>query len=60
MTTIRTAVNEIGTTDLWKQCDKHVIEKENEYCVLPPINPLIISLNSDDSSPESDDDDDDV
>lgn len=57
MATIRTVVNEIDKTDLWKQCVKHVIEKENEYCVLPPVNPLIISLNNDDSSSESDDDD---
>ena len=32
----------------------HVIEKGSEYCILPPIRPIIIGVNSDLSSEQSD------
>ncbi|CAH2006191.1 unnamed protein product [Acanthoscelides obtectus] len=57
LATIRDAVSHIAATDLWKQCSRHIIEKENEYCVLPPINPVVIPLQ-DDSSDSSEGEDD--
>ncbi|CAH2010623.1 unnamed protein product [Acanthoscelides obtectus] len=44
LATIRDSVSHIAATDLWKQCSRHIIEKENEYCVLPPVNPVNIFL----------------
>ncbi|CAH1982636.1 unnamed protein product [Acanthoscelides obtectus] len=57
LATIRDAVSHIAATDLWKQCSRHIIEKENEYCVLPPVNPVVIPLQ-DDSSDSSEGEDD--
>ncbi|CAH1999841.1 unnamed protein product [Acanthoscelides obtectus] len=57
LATIRDAVSHIAATDLWKPCSRHIIEKENEYCVLPPLNPVVIPLQ-DDSSDSSECEDD--
>ncbi|CAH1999256.1 unnamed protein product [Acanthoscelides obtectus] len=57
LATIRDAVSQIAATDLWKQCSRHIIEKENEYCVLPAVNPVVIPLQ-DDSSDSSEGEDD--
>lgn len=54
---IRTIVTDLDQTDLWKNCLSHVREKENEYCILPPINPIIINVNGTSSSEESENDD---
>lgn len=51
---IRQVVNDIDNTDLWKNCVRHVIEKENEYPTLSPIAPIIIQLNNDSSSESED------
>lgn len=56
LNTIRIVVDEISESDIWKKCVSHVIEKENEYGILPPIRPIIISVNSDSSSENSDSD----
>ncbi|CAH1987669.1 unnamed protein product [Acanthoscelides obtectus] len=57
LATIRDAVSHIAATDLWKQCSRHIIEKENKYCILPPVNPVVIPLQ-DDSSDSSEGEDD--
>lgn len=51
---IRTVVNKINNSDIWHNCVTHVIGKENEYCVLPPIEPIVIRPDYS-SSEESDD-----
>ena len=51
---IRTVVDEINKSDIWRACVSHVIKKESEYCSLPPITPIIISVNNDSSSENSD------
>ena len=51
---IRTVVDEVNDSGIWMKCVQHVIEKEHEYCILPAINPIIITPNSDTSSENSD------
>lgn len=51
---IRQVVNDIDNTDLWKNCVRHVIEKENEYPTLSPIATIIIQLDNDSSSESED------
>lgn len=48
---IRQVINDLDS-DVWKNCVTHVIEKENEYPILPTINPIIIQpgIDSDSSS----------
>lgn len=53
---IRQVINDIDNTDLWKNCVRHVIEKENEYPTLPPSAPIIIQLDNDSSSESEDSD----
>lgn len=55
---IRTVVEDISATNIWENCVKHIVDKENEYCILPPVEPIIINPD-DESSSESDFDEDD-
>lgn len=53
---IRTIMAQLDETDLWRNCVSHVETKENEYSVLPPVNPLVINVNGESSSEDSDSD----
>lgn len=47
---IRTVINNLDENNLWRNCVRHVVAKENEYYLLPPIEPIIINLEDDSSS----------
>lgn len=51
---IRTVVHNLDNTDIWRNCESHVIVIENEYGVAPSIEPIIINPGLDSSSEESD------
>ena len=51
---IRRVISELSS-DIWRNCVAHVIKKEDEYPILPPVAPLVIQ-NANDSSSESSDD----
>lgn len=53
---IRTVIDEVNASGIWMNCVRHVIEKEGEYFILPAIDPIIITPNTDSSSADSDSD----
>ncbi|XP_072394992.1 uncharacterized protein [Diabrotica undecimpunctata] len=53
---IRTVIEELNKTDIWKNCVAHVQVKEKEYPTLPPIEPVVINTNDDSSSGHTDSD----
>ncbi|XP_050516493.1 uncharacterized protein LOC126891360 [Diabrotica virgifera virgifera] len=53
---IRTVIEDLNKTNIWKNCVAHVQVKENEYVTLPPIQPIVINPNDDSSSEQTDSD----
>lgn len=49
---IRSVINDPSNKEIWKNSMSHVICKESEYHVLPPLNQIIIQPNIDSSSDE--------
>ncbi|XP_066248159.1 uncharacterized protein [Euwallacea similis] len=54
---IKTVIKELNETNLWKKCVSHVKTVENEYYVLPSINPIIINTDDVSSSEDCDSED---
>lgn len=52
---IRTVISDLDKTDIWKKSVNHVINKENEYPILPPVEPVVIQVGNDSSSELTDD-----
>ncbi|XP_072400682.1 uncharacterized protein [Diabrotica undecimpunctata] len=53
---IRTVIEELNKTDIWKNCVAHVQVKEKEYPTLKPIEPVVVNTNDDSSSGHTDSD----
>jgi transposase len=51
---IREIISGINS-DVWKNCEAHVVKIENEYPVLPAIAPIVIQPGNDSTSEDSDD-----
>lgn len=49
---IRRVVNDNELNKIWKNSVAHVIKKEAEYRILPPVNPIVIQPGLDSSSDE--------
>ncbi|KAG5898569.1 hypothetical protein JTB14_016584 [Gonioctena quinquepunctata] len=49
---IRRVVNEVGKSEVWKNCVAHVIKEENKYYVQSFINPIVIQPDDDSTSTE--------
>ncbi|KAG5887104.1 hypothetical protein JTB14_000737 [Gonioctena quinquepunctata] len=49
---IRRVVNEVGNSEVWKNCVAHVMNEENKYYVQSSINPIVIQPDDDSTSSE--------
>lgn len=52
---IRTVISDLDKTDIWEKSVNHVINKEKQYPILPPVQPIVIQVGNDSSSDLTDD-----